>query len=232
MGLPFTATEFFAVFAAYNTAVWPLQLVLAACGLFVVVALARTRSKGPVATVLTGLWLWMGLVYHWRFFAPINPAARGFAVVFVAAAATFAWFGLSERRVHVPVVGTRRLVGWTLIAYALVGYPLIAYLAGQRYPAVPTFGLPCPTTIFTLGTLLLVSSSTPIFLFVIPLLWSAIGTLGAVQLGVVEDYGLGAAGLVTLALLVAQRRRAPSGRREQDRRESRLSRRQARIAGG
>ena len=212
MELPFTATEFFAVFAAYNTGVWPLQLVLLACGLFVVATLARTRSKGAASTVLAGLWLWMGLVYHWRFFAPINPAARGFALVFVAAAATFAWFGLSERRLDAPVVGTRRLAGWTLVAYALIGYPLVALLAGQHYPAVPTFGLPCPTTIFTLGTLLLVSSTTPIFLFVIPLLWSAIGTLGAVHLGVVEDYGLGAAGLVTLALLVAQHRRSPSRR--------------------
>ena len=210
MELPFTATEFFAVFAAYNTAVWPLQLVLLACGLFVVATLARTKSKGPASTVLAGLWLWMGLVYHWRFFAPINPAARGFALVFVAAAASFAWFGLSERRLDGPVVGTRRLAGWTLIAYALIGYPLIAFLAGQHYPAVPTFGLPCPTTIFTLGALLLVSSTTPIFLFVIPLLWSAIGTLAAVHLGVVEDYGLGAAGLVTLALLMAQHRRSPS----------------------
>ena len=43
-----------------------------------------------------------------------------------------------------------------------------------------------------------------------PLLWSAVGTLAAVQLGVVEDYGLGAAGVATLALLVAQHRRTTS----------------------
>ena len=206
MDLPFSAAQFFAVFAAYNAAVWPFQLVLLAVAVVVVVALARGSSKRLVLGLLSGLWLWMGAVYHWHFFSPINPAARGFAILFLAAAAAFGWVAFSPRRLDARASFSRRLAGWTLVAYALVGYLLIAYLAGQRYPAVPTFGLPCPTTIFTLGALLLLSGATPGALFLIPLLWSAIATMAAVRLGVVEDYGLGAAGILTLALLLAQRR--------------------------
>lgn len=206
MDLPFSADQFFAVFAAYNTAVWPLQLLLLTAAVVVVVALTRGSSKRLVLAALSGFWLWMGAVYHWHFFSPINPAARGFAILFVVAAAAFGWVAFSPRRLDARVPFTRRLAGWTVIAYALAGYPLIAYLAGQRYPAVPTFGLPCPTTIFTLGALLLLSAATPRTLFVVPLLWSAIATVAAVRLGVVEDYGVGAAGILTLTLLLAQRR--------------------------
>jgi hypothetical protein len=47
---------------------------------------------------------------------------------------------------------------------------------------------------------------------VIPLPWSAVGTVAAVTLGVVEDFGLGVAGLVgTAAILAENRRRAPTG---------------------
>ena len=212
--MPFSTADFFAVFAEYNTAVWPVQLVLLAGAGFVVATLGRQWARRPVLALLAILWAWMGLVYHWRFFSPINPAARGFALLFVAAAAAFAWFARFPGRLEAPAVGARRLVGWILIGYALVGYPLLAYLAGHHYPAAPTFGLPCPTTIFTLGTLLVLSAATPLLLFAIPILWSAIGALAAVHLDVVEDYALSAAGMVTVALLWGERHRRPRHGRE------------------
>jgi hypothetical protein len=38
--------------------------------------------------------------------------------------------------------------------------------------------------------------------FIIPLLWAAVGSLAAFQLGVFEDLGLLVAGIVTIAVLV------------------------------
>jgi Family of unknown function (DUF6064) len=119
MNLPFSQSEFFAVFAAYNSAVWPVQLLLV-----------------------------------------------GFGVVVVGAALR----------------------------------PRLASLLGQQFPATPTFGLPCPTTIFTLGVLLWLQRPAPVSLLVIPLAWSVIGTAAALQLGVGEDFGLVVAGVLTVVL--------------------------------
>ena len=68
----------------------------------------------------------------------------------------------------------------------------------------PLFGVaPCPTTIFTLGLLLLSNASWR--LFVIPLVWSAIGGSAAVLLAVPQDYGLILAGAIAATLRSSER---------------------------
>jgi len=81
-----------------------------------------------------------------------------------------------------------------------VGYPVASHLLGHRYPEMPTFGLPCPTTIFTLGMLLLCVSPVPRLLLAIPLLWVGVGTVGAFTFAMYEDFTLLFAGLLTLLL--------------------------------
>jgi uncharacterized membrane protein YjjB (DUF3815 family) len=69
----------------------------------------------------------------------------------------------------------------------------------------PLFGVaPCPTTIFTLGMLLLSNASWR--LFAIPLVWSIIGGSAAVLLGVPQDYGLILAGAVAAIFLITRGR--------------------------
>ena len=206
MSLPFTVDEFLGVFADYNRAVWPAQILWLGLALMVVAALASARrSAARLALWALGLlWLWAGLAYHLAFFSAINPAARLFAGLSVAAAITFGWAAYRQWSPAPPVIGARRAVGWLLLAYALVGYPVIGLLAGQRYPAFPTFGLPCPITIFTFGILLLVPG-LPRAVIVLPLLWSAIGSLAAFRLGVVEDYGLPVAALAALIFTLSER---------------------------
>ncbi len=89
-----------------------------------------------------------------------------------------------------------------LSIYALVIYPLVGRLAGHAYPRIPTFGLPCPTTIFTLGMLLLARRPVPWSLFVIPIGWSFVGAVAALELGVPQDLALPAAALIALVTLV------------------------------
>ena len=93
------------------------------------------------------------------------------------------------------------------MGFALVVYPAIGYGLGHRYPAMPTFGVPCPTTIFTLG-LLLFADRPPWLVYVVPLLWSAVGSLAALRLGVYEDLALLAGGFVALAFMVSGSRSA------------------------
>jgi hypothetical protein len=200
VNFPFTRQAFFDVFAAYNEGVWPFQVAAVAAALLIVGSRwGPPRTRTMAIGVLGALWIWMGVVYHWVYFSPINPVARVFALLFVTQGILLIWAGPVRRRMSLASQpgGAQAAVGALLVVYALAGYPLVAMLAGQTYPAMPTFGLPCPTVIFTFAVLS-ASTGTPKTLFIIPLLWAAIGTSVAVSLGVVEDYALLPAALIAM----------------------------------
>ena len=203
--MPFTAQQFLDVFRAYNEAVWPLQFVFYALAVAAIALSLRntmTTTNRVVGAILTFLWLWMGVVYQLIFFRTINPLASAFGVLFILQAALFGWFGIATTRLSFrPQRDWAGVVGWVLIAYALVGYPLIGYALGQHYPAMPTFGLSCPTTIFTIGLLLWAARPIPKALLIIPILWSMLGLSAATTLGIREDLGLIVAGAFAVALL-------------------------------
>jgi hypothetical protein len=215
VALPFSRDQFFAVFTAYNEAVAPAQVLLLALGIgAVALALRPTRwSSRAIGAVLALLWLWMGIEYHWRFFRAINPAATAFAAVFVAEAALLGWY--AALRPHITFGASRTLRGGlalALVVYAFAVYPALGWALGHRYPATPTFGLPCPTTIATLGLLAWTAERPPAVVLVIPWVWAVIGSVAAFQLGVREDLGLLVALAVSIWGWVAQRRRTASSR--------------------
>jgi hypothetical protein len=193
MSLPFTAAQFFEVFGRYNEDLMPLQIALFLLGLSACVALVvrRPDSDRVISAILAGLWAWMGLVYHLMYFREINPAATFFGLAFLAGAAIFFWTGVVQRRLVFDCESrARRMTGHALIAYALVGYPLLSAMLGREFPEVPTFGLPCPTTIFTLGMLAFLSAPFARYVFAVPIAWALIGSQAAFLLGVREDLGL------------------------------------------
>lgn len=211
MQLPFSLEQFLDAFRRYNEAVWPAQWILTALGIAaVVLALGRAPHAGRiVGGVLALLWLWMGAVYHLVFFRPINPAAAAFGALFLVQAALLAWLGAWRGalsfRVRRDAAG---LLGALVILYALVLYPAIGYALGHRFPAAPTFGVPCPTTILTFGLLLWTVPPVPRRLLVVPALWALIGTTAAAELGMREDFGLSVAAIVaTIAILTRGRPR-------------------------
>ena len=206
MKLPFDAEQFFAVFARYNEAVWPAQAVLT--GLAVVAALLAWRPSPTgdrvISGILAALWAWMGIVYHYSFFRAINPAAALFAAAFVLQAVLFIAVGVIGGRLRFRVnAGASGLAAGILIVYALVVYPLVGQSAGHLYPAAPTFGVPCPTTIFTLGMLVAALPHVPKTVLLVPLAWAAVGTVAALELGVPQDFGLPVAGLIAVGFTVA-----------------------------
>lgn len=212
MALPFTIEQFLDVFRRYNDGVWPLQWILNALA---IVALAATIRRGPWSSraasrlasgILASLWLWMAVAYHIAFFRTINPAAWLFAAAFVGEGALIARHGLFQPRLEFDLrsdAGSR--IGVALIAYALIAYPLIGYALGHRYPSTPTFGVPCPTTIFTFGMLLLTRPPRPRALFVIPAAWAVLSVVAAVRLGMWEDIGLVVAAIAATVVVLSQR---------------------------
>lgn len=209
MDLPFSRTQFFQAIADYNVAVWPAPFVLTLLALAMVALALRgsARAGRLVAWGLALLWAWLALVYHLAFFWRINPAAPVFAVISLGAAAAFAWVGgvrggLRFQRGR----SAAALPGLLVILFALAGYPAIGAGLGEHYPAAVTFGLPCPTTLFTFGLLLMADRGLPRALVIAPLVWAVIGSTAAFALGVTQDLGLVVVALSGVYLLL---RRAP-----------------------
>jgi hypothetical protein len=208
--LPFTEQQFFDLFRSYNQAVWPAPLVLTI--LAIVVAIwslsSSVRAHSAALLPLAFMWLWTALAYHFAFFSRINPAARAFGVLWFVGAVHFARRALRTETQVRSAPSVDRVAGTVLMLYALLLYPLLGTLGGHSYPAIPTFGTPCPVAILTLGVLLLVQA--PPSLFIVPLLWSAIGGSAAFLLGVPQDLGLIVAGILTCVLVIRSRTRRAS----------------------
>jgi len=205
MQLPFTVEQFFGVFQTYNSAVWPAQVLLLALALLAVVftALRHPWSGMAVSAILAVLWVWLGAAYHLAFFARINPVAYGFGALSIVGGILFAWHGAIRRHLEFAFAKSLRAgFGVALLAFALLGYPVWATLAGHAYPELPTFGLPCPTTIFTIGVLALASGTSLRAVLAVPILWSLVGSQAAFLLDVKPDLGLLVAGVAAIGLFI------------------------------
>ncbi len=215
-GLPFTVEQFYGVFAQYNDSVWPMQIVLYAIGIAVLVLLAVAWSgRGRIISgLLALLWVWTSVVYYFVFFTGISGSGWVIGGVLLAGGLWLGWVGGIQGRIHFGWRGDwRGAVGGLLILYALVLYPLIGLAVGHSYPAMPTFGLPCPVTIFTVGMLLLTTAPVPRSVFIAPALWGLFGGASATfLLGVYQDAGLLLAGIVSVAaIFVLERPTTRSG---------------------
>jgi hypothetical protein len=203
MNLPFTPAEFFTVLRKYNIAVWPLPTIFILLAMVVVFMLVRNNSRASKLSsgLLAFLWMWMGIAYHLVFFTAINKAAWLFGIFFIIQGLLFLFAGVFARRLvfhfSVDVYG---ITGILLVLFALFGYPAVGLYYGRIFPFSPTFGLPCPTTIFSLG-LFLMTKKCPVYVLLIPLAWSGIGFSASFLLGVKEDVSLLVAALLTLILL-------------------------------
>ena len=211
--LPFNVEQFLNVFAEYNQAIWPMQVVLVFTALAAVFLVLKPNSLSNrvITLLLACLWLWMGIAYHLAFFTRINQAAYAFAALFIAQAALFLLAGIVKKaltfRVRWNAVG---IVGGLFIVYSLLIYPAVGFFSGHRYPYSPTFGAPCPTTIFTFGLLLWADRRVPRHALWIPLLWSLIGMFAAISLGMLEDVGLPVAGIMGTTLILLRNGRMES----------------------
>ena len=204
MTLPFTQEQFFDVFAAYNESLWPFIVTLWLTTALAVLLFLRYPHTGQrfIAVLLVLHWMWAALAYHAVFFSKINPAAWLFSVLFLIQAGLLAWYGLIRPRLQFSYANSiRHLFSWGLVAYALV-YPGLVWAEGNAFPRLPTFGVPCPTTILTIGFLLAANHSLPPVVTFIPILWAFIGGSAAFLFGVHADLMLLAAGICLLVYII------------------------------
>jgi hypothetical protein len=210
MKLPFSVEQFLGIFQAYNNAIWPMQIFLNSLAIIAIILVVKKTSFSNkiVSAILGFLWLWTGVVYHLIYFSSINNAAYVFGTLCVIQGLIFFFAGLYKPDLSFRFQSNVQcIIGGIFILYALVIYPILGYLLGHVYPAAPTFGAPCPTTIFTFGLLLWTDRIFPKYILIIPLLWSIVGFSAALSLTIREDVGLLIAGLLGTLLILLRRGR-------------------------
>jgi hypothetical protein len=207
--MPFNKEQFIDIFIQYNNAVFPVQIFLFILALAAVYfASGKYSFKNKAVTlILSFLWLWMGIVYHFIFFTKINNGAYLFSLLFILQGILFFISLIKGSLVFEYKKNMFTLTGVLLILYALVIYPVLGYFFGHIYPASPTFGLPCPTTIFTFGILLWTGKKVPVYLLIIPVLWSLLGFSAVMLFGIYEDIGLLASSIIAITALFIRSRK-------------------------
>jgi hypothetical protein len=170
------------------------------------VALAHSEFPWRHTAIVCGLaflWAWSGIVYHWSFFTTINPAANVFGAVFVLQAVLLL---LNRNRITLsPRFADDRRIGWAFIVYAVFLYPVLGAILGHGYPNGPTFGAPCPVTLFFAGMMFWSVPRINVLSVAIPGMWAIVGGSAALQLGMSEDFALVAAAILLVWHVVTHR---------------------------
>ena len=211
--LPHTREVFLRLLEQYSEAIWPLQLFVYALGLLIVASIAwpYKASDRLISGLLAAIWLWLGIVYHAIYYFTINWVGGVFTLFFVLEGVLFVWTGLLHGALRFRL--TKDPVGRfavCLIVIALSALPL-AFLA-LHYPlsnapllATATY----PTTLFTLGVLLLADARAPWHLLTIPILWAFAAGAMEWETGAPYAWIMPLAGIATAAVAFQKNRLGP-----------------------
>jgi hypothetical protein len=176
--LLFSPRTYYRLFELYNLAIWPAQILAIALGLAILALLRRGGAwQGrAVAAILAACWLWVAWAYLLARYDTINWAGKYLAGGFAIESLLLIWTGLiRDRLVLRPNADTASRAGLCIFLFALLVQPLIGPLAGRDWVQIEIFGIaPDPTVVATLGVLLM-ADRTLWDLYVIPLIWCAVG---------------------------------------------------------
>jgi len=208
--VPYTRDVYLGMFERYNDGIWPAQVVAyVLCLLALWAALRPFANSGRiVATVLAAAWIWTGVAFHMLTYSRIDWAGWPIGVLFVVQALLFVvvgtlWNQLSFRFTAGSVT---RGCGLVFAAGALIVYPLLESTLGPNLPGTGLVGVgPGPTTLFTLGILLLGAPRPRLYLFVIPVLWALVAGAAGMVLSIHQDIWLPLAAVLAVLLAVGRR---------------------------
>ena len=207
--LPFSPQAYWRLFALENEAVWPLQPLLLAGGVVLVLFLSRGwRPSGRWFGLALGVaWLWAGWQFVALRYGTLNWAAPTFAWTFYAQGALLAALGLSGRLAFARRARAVRAGIW-LLAAALFAWPVFALLDGRSWREAEVFAVaPDPTATATLALIALaVRGSWTVLLCVVPALWLAVSALTLFTMGVWQGWAVLGALVAGLAACAARPR--------------------------
>jgi hypothetical protein len=197
--------QFLAAFGRADTTAWPMQIVWYAAAL-AMVGLALwpvRRSSHLICALAAAYFAWIGIGY----FAWLSPGiglSGIWAAVFTLQAVLLVVVGVARRDLVIrPRWDLASGLGAVFIAYALIGYPLVGVLGGHALRVVPLFGVsPCATVTFFFGLLLWAIPPAPKYLLLMPLAWALNAAPHNMATGVVVDYGMLVAAVITTGLII------------------------------
>lgn len=211
MSLPFTLEQLLELFGNYNRTIWPMQVIaylLGIAALFFAVKKTKYSSR-IISAILSFFWLWVGILCNLMYFSQIWKVFIIFGILSIIQGILFLIAGVFKSNISFRFrLDGYSITGILFIIYAMLGYPILGYFLGRIYPQSLSFGLvPCPTTVFTFGMLLLTDKKLPKYILLIPLIASLSGFL-AIPLGILEDIGMVIAGLLgTFMILYRDKKR-------------------------
>ncbi|APO79425.1 hypothetical protein AM571_PC01694 (plasmid) [Rhizobium etli 8C-3] len=203
--LLFSPRVYWRMFELHNAMVCPLQALTLVCGLVMLALIVRRSpaSRRFVALVLAILWAFVGWSFLWNRYATINWAAAYLAPAFAGEALLLFVIGTLIDGLVFCRRGPAAWTGYALLALALAGQPLLAPLQGRAWTSSEIFGVaPDPTSIGTLGFLLLARSKFLPLLLPIPLLWCSLSGLTLMSMGAPEAWASFAAVALALAACI------------------------------
>ena len=199
-------SQFLAAFGRADTTAWPMQIVCYAVAVAMAgLALwsARRWSSPLICALAAAYFAWIGIGY----FAWLSPGiglSGVWAGVFTVQAVLLVVAGIVRRDLVIrPRWDLSSGLGAVFIGYTLIGYPLVGVLGGHALRVVPVFGVsPCATVTFFFGLLLWAVPPAPKYLLLMPLAWALNAAPHNMATGVVVDYGMLVAAVVTTGLII------------------------------
>lgn len=215
--LMFAPRTYWRLFELHNEAWWPLQPLAVLAGLGWLAWLWRRGSPAPQrgaavlragAAALAIASAFVGGLFLWQRYAPINSAAPALASGFLAQGLGLAVLATRDD-LHRALSALRIRIGALLVGWALLGQPLLAPAFGRPWTQAEVFALaPDPTAIATLGVLLSCGAERPLTRGLLRLLWvltvlqCAISAATLLTMGLPQGWvPLGAALLAVVAAL-------------------------------
>jgi hypothetical protein len=202
--MPFTSEQFLDVFREYNTSVFPFQLIILILS-FISIFVLHLKNKNIekiTGLFLSLLWIWIGCIYHIRFFSGINKAAFIFGALFILQGILFFVEFFIRNKIELNFESRfKNYSGYILLFFGVILYPVIGIISGKSIDIAITMGLPCPSVIFTFGVLIFAGKSLPKYLLIIPAVWAFIGFLAALKFGVYQDIALPVSAILTIILI-------------------------------
>jgi hypothetical protein len=208
MKFPFTTEQFFAVFEKYNTTIFPVQILIFLLGCFILFLVCTKKNNLDkfIGYLIGCIWLWTGIAYHILFFTAINKGAYIFGAMFIMQGILFIISTLQGKLLFGFIDTMAKRISCFFILFGLVLYPLIGFILEKSIVHTISFGLPCPTTIFTFGLLGLQLDVIKKRFLIIPFIWSFIGLFAAISMGVYQDVVMPIAALYTIIVCIKSKK--------------------------
>lgn len=211
---PFSPESFLAMLAALNQALWPAQVLgyALALGGLALAWLGRPWASRAAAGVLAAMWLASASAYHLAYFSRLTGIGYVLALLFGLQAALLVWDGVVRGNlVLAPGRDGFMFMGALFMLWSLAGHPWLSAHLGHAWPSLGLVGLaPGPTAAFTCAMLLWSRGHLPKRLLAIPVLWSFLGFVLAVELGLREEVAFLLVGLVSASLLLPRDLKLPA----------------------